>query len=89
MIGWDTLQRHVDEISLIVTDIEMPNLDGFELMRKIKQDNRYAHLPVIALTTLADDKDRMKARKLGVEEYHIKLDRENLLKTIKKYIITL
>jgi two-component system chemotaxis sensor kinase CheA len=41
----------------VVTDIEMPNMNGFELTRRIKSSNAYSHLPVIALTTLAGEED--------------------------------
>ena len=81
-IAWDLLQQHADEISLVVTDIEMPEMNGFELTRRIKTNNAYAHLPVIALTTLAGEDDIEEGRQVGIDDYQIKLDRENLLRSI-------
>ncbi|GAB6143921.1 hybrid sensor histidine kinase/response regulator [Desulfocicer niacini] len=85
-IALDLIKKHIDELSLVVTDLEMPNLDGFALTEKIKTDRRYAHLPVIALSTLADDANMAKGDAVGVDDYQLKLDREMLLKSIKKQI---
>jgi two-component system chemotaxis sensor kinase CheA len=73
-------------ISLVVTDIEMPNLDGFGLAERIKSDERYRHLPVIALTTLAEDDDIARGRKAGIDDYQIKLDREKLMESIDRFM---
>ena len=80
--AWELLQQRVDDVALVLTDLEMPNMDGFELVRRIKSDARCAHLPVIALTTLADNADLEKGEKAGIAEYHIKLDKEELLRAI-------
>ncbi len=86
VIAWDLLQEHGDEISLVVTDIEMPNMDGFELTQRIKADNAFSHLPVIALTTLAGEEDIEKGRQVGICDYQIKLDREKLVRSIYGYL---
>lgn len=86
VIAWDLLQEHSDEISLVVTDIEMPNLNGFELTKKIKTDPHFSHLPVIALTTLAGEEDIAMGRKVGIDDYQIKLDREKLLQSIYAFL---
>ena len=85
-IALDLIKMHVNDLSLVVTDLEMPNMDGFELTEKIKTDSRYAHLPVIALSTLADDANMARGDAVGVDDYQLKLDREMLLKSIKKQI---
>ena len=86
MAAWDLLQKHTHEISLVVTDLEMPNLDGFGLTSKIRSDERYADLPVIALTTLAEDEDITRGEKVGIDDYQIKLDGEKLLESINNYL---
>ncbi len=83
MVAWDLLEEHADEISLVVTDIEMPNMNGFELTKKIKGDERFSHLQVIALTTLAGEEDIAKGKEVGIDDYQIKLDRENLMESIR------
>jgi two-component system chemotaxis sensor kinase CheA len=85
-IAWELLQEHADEISLVVTDIEMPNMNGFELTRRIKTSNAYSHLPVIALTTLAGEEDIEKGRQVGISDYQIKLDREKLIRSIYGFL---
>ena len=85
-IAWDLLQEHADEISLVVTDIEMPNMNGFELTRKIKESNAFSHLPVIALTTLAGEEDIAKGHEVGISDYQIKLDREKLIRSIYGFL---
>ncbi len=88
-IAWDLLQQHADEISLVVTDIEMPNMNGFELTRRIKGSNAYAHLPVIALTTLAGEEDMEKGLQVGINDYQIKLDREKLIRSIYGFLTSM
>ncbi|MBN1842247.1 MAG: chemotaxis protein CheW [Deltaproteobacteria bacterium] len=83
IVAWDLLEEHADEISLVVTDIEMPNMNGFELTKKIKGDERFSHLQVIALTTLAGKGDIAKGKEVGIDDYQIKLDRENLMESIQ------
>jgi len=85
-IAWELLQEHADEISIVVTDIEMPNMNGFELTRNIKSANAYSHLPVIALTTLAGEEDIEKGRQVGISDYQIKLDREKLIRSIYGFL---
>jgi len=80
--AWKLLEKHVDEIALVLTDLEMPKLDGYALTEKIKQDKRFSHLPVIALTSLAGEENMKKGKAAGIDEYQIKLDRERLMESI-------
>ncbi len=82
MVAWNLLQEHADEVFLVVTDVEMPNLDGVGLAGKIKGDQRFSHLPVIALTTLAGDEDMARGKEVGIDDYQVKLDREKLMESI-------
>jgi two-component system chemotaxis sensor kinase CheA len=83
---WNKLVEHGDDISMLVTDIEMPNMNGFELTQKIRGDSKYGTLPIIALTTLASAEDVAKGKAVGVDEYHIKLDKERLMVSVHEYI---
>ena len=84
LIAWELLKERLDEVDLVVTDLEMPNMDGFELTKRIKGDPKYSHLDVIALTSLASEAHIEKGRKVGIDEYEIKLDREKLMKLIRR-----
>ncbi len=85
-IAWELLQEHGDEISIVVTDIEMPNMNGFELTETIRKDARFSSIPIIALTTLAGEEDVAKGKAVGVDEYHIKLDKEKLMASVHHYV---
>jgi two-component system chemotaxis sensor kinase CheA len=84
--AWELLQENKDRVSLVVTDIEMPNMNGFELTQKIKGDARFTGLPVVALTTLAGEEDIAKGKAVGIDEYHIKLDKERLMASVHHFI---
>ncbi len=84
LIAWELLKERVDDIDIVVTDLEMPNMDGFELTKNVKSDARYSHLDVIALTSLASEAHIERGRKVGIDEYEIKLDREKLMKVIRQ-----
>ncbi len=86
LVAWNALQDSAKPFDLVVTDIEMPNMDGYELARKIRADERFADLPIIAVTSLAGESDRERGFKAGVNEYQVKLDREQLKQVIAKYI---
>ncbi len=85
-VAWNLLLEHSEEVSLVVTDIEMPNLNGYELSEKIKKDKRFADLPIIALTTMAGEEDVARGESAGIDDYQIKLDREKLMRSVINYL---
>lgn len=58
--------------SLIVSDLMMPIMDGFQLLEALKQTNAYRHIPVVMLTARADKADKLQALRLGVDDYLLK-----------------
>jgi two-component system chemotaxis sensor kinase CheA len=64
----------------------MPNLDGFELTKRIKEEKKFSDIPVIALTTLSSDIEIQRGKEAGIDNYQIKLDRDKLLKSIRSYL---
>jgi len=85
-IAWETLQQDPNAIDLVVTDIEMPNMDGFELCIQIKQSEAHRHLPVVALTSLARDDDVQKGMRCGMADYLVKMDREKLVQAVASHL---
>ena len=81
-IAWKLLQKYGNKISLVVTDITMPNMDGIELSELIRNDNRFSYLPIIALTTLADDEDIIRGESVGINDYQTKMDREKFMDSV-------
>jgi two-component system chemotaxis sensor kinase CheA len=73
---------------LIVSDINMPRLDGFELTNRIKQDTRYADIPVILVTSLDSPADKARGIEVGADAYIVKssFDQGNLLDTIEQLV---
>ncbi len=55
--------------SLILLDIMMPEMDGYEVCRRLKEDERTARIPVIFITALSDDEDEAKGLKMGAVDY--------------------
>lgn len=82
--AWQLLNQHAGEIQLLATDVEMPNLDGLSLTRRIRGDSRFSQLPIIALSSLADEEEIERARAAGVTEYQVKLDPDLLLNSLTK-----
>ena len=85
--AWQALNNDPDTLpDLVLTDIEMPNLDGYGLTSQIKNDPRFKHIPVIAVTSLAGQEDLERGRQAGVDEYQIKLDRDQLMETVRRFL---
>ncbi|MEO0531205.1 MAG: chemotaxis protein CheW [Planctomycetota bacterium] len=84
-LAWEYLDSEADRFDLIVTDIEMPNMNGFELCDRVKQDGRFAGLPVIALTSLAGSADMARGMEVGIDDYQIKMDRDKLLTAVQNF----
>jgi two-component system chemotaxis sensor kinase CheA len=84
--AWEIIEQRADELALVVTDIEMPRLDGLQLTRKIRAGQRTAALPVVMLTALAGEDDMERGRAAGATAYCIKLDRDQLLATVRELL---
>jgi chemosensory pili system protein ChpA (sensor histidine kinase/response regulator) len=86
--GLEALERLAEERpSVVLSDIEMPRMDGFDLVRNIRADSRLANLPVIMITSRIAQKHRDYAVELGVNHYLGKpYSEEELLALIGRYV---
>ena len=74
---------------LIVSDIMMPKMDGYEMTRRIKQNEKASHIPIILLTAKSDKDSKLQGLGLGADDYLIKpFDSDELLARIKNLIET-
>ena len=71
---------------LLVTDIEMPRLDGIALTARVRADEQHKHLPVVALTSLTNESDRKRILDSGVDAYEAKLDKESLREVLERLV---
>jgi two-component system, chemotaxis family, sensor kinase CheA len=77
-----------DEIDLVVTDVEMPEMDGIELTQTIRAHATCSTLPVVIVTSLGDDDDRQRGIEAGADAYMVKqkFDQHDLLETVERLV---
>lgn len=75
-----------ESVDLILTDIEMPNMDGLEMTERIRSNPELKDLPIIAVTSVAGDTAEKRGLEAGVNEYMVKLDREKIINAIDRYL---
>lgn len=84
----EILQNSPELPDVILTDVEMPRMDGYELLASLKKQKSLREIPVIMITSRAGEKHRRKAFDLGVSEYLTKpFEDAKLIGTIKKLTV--
>lgn len=87
--GLDALDRMVNnQYDLIVSDVEMPRMDGFELCRTLKNNEGYKDIPVVMVTALQREEDKRRGIEVGAAAYLVKsaFEQTNLLDTIERLV---
>lgn len=95
--AWDKLQAMADEaiaqgktildkVALVLTDLEMPEMDGFTLTRNIKQDARFRGLPVVIHSSLTGKTNESHVKSVGADAYIAKFQADELAATIRKVL---
>jgi chemosensory pili system protein ChpA (sensor histidine kinase/response regulator) len=86
--GVDALQVLGEQMpDVILLDIEMPRMDGFEFTKTIKGDPKLAHIPIVMITSRTADKHRKRAKELGVDLYLGKpFQEEELLRNLREML---
>lgn len=75
-----------DLVSLVLTDVEMPEMDGYILTKKIKSDPRFAAIPVLMHSSLSGMSNQQLGRSVGVDEYVPKFEPQRLAQTLSDLI---
>jgi len=84
-IAWEFISKQMPD--LVVSDIMMPNMDGFELCRLMKSTYETSHIPIILLTALSERTDQLRGLGLGADDYLTKpFDMNLLIQRIKSII---
>lgn len=60
------------DINIILLDLLLPDVDGFTILAKIREENKIPNVPIIVFSNLAEDKDVAKANKLGINDFMVK-----------------
>lgn len=77
----------IDNIDLVVSDVAMPKMDGLALCKKVKNDLRWSHIPVILLTGYTDEEMEVEGLKMGADDYITKpFNAEMLRLRVKKLV---
>lgn len=87
--GEDAWQKTRTELyDLVITDVEMPRLDGFSLTERLRGDERYRRVPVIIVTSRQKEEDRKRGVAAGADAYIVKgaFDQSILLETVRSLI---
>ncbi len=82
--AWELLNTH--DFDFVITDIDMPEMNGLELTRAIRSDSRFMNLPVVAVSSLAEPEHIEYGRKAGVSAYLKKLNRDELIETLSQLL---
>ncbi len=86
-VAFRLLQEKNHEIDLVLSDVMMPKMNGFELLTKIKEQPQDAQVPVIMLTARTAERDKLKALRIGVDDYLQKpFSNKELLARIKNLL---
>ncbi len=85
-VALDLMKKH--SVGLFISDVNMPEMDGLTLLKKIKEDSSYKHTPVIMLTTESSGDIIESAKKIGAKAWMIKpFQPDQLLDAVKKLFV--
>ncbi|MFP4383289.1 MAG: response regulator [Spirochaetia bacterium] len=83
--GNEALEKFDDSIKLLITDYNMPNMNGIELIKSIRNGNVNKAVPILMVTTESEDEKKMEGKEAGATGWITKpFDKDLLLNTIKK-----
>lgn len=78
-------QPITDYVQLVITDVEMPEMDGMTLTSILKSDQHFKALPIIINTSLSGEENRERAKKSGADGFLVKFDVAHMLKEVSKF----
>ncbi|MGH1338398.1 MAG: hybrid sensor histidine kinase/response regulator [Aureispira sp.] len=85
--AWEMLQEHPQRFRLLITDLMMPEMDGFTLIQHIQTNATTNHLPVIVLTAKAQFDERLRSLRIGMDDYLTKPFEVEELQVMVKHLL--
>ena len=82
--AWDKLVAG-KKYDVLVTDIQMPHLDGFELVTRVRKNKDLKSMPIMALSSMSTQKYLDRGQEVGVDAYEIKLEKKSKSKHLKDF----
>jgi two-component system chemotaxis sensor kinase CheA len=82
----EILKKHAHEFDIVITDIDMPVMNGIELVKAIKSDNLISYLPVVALSSHEHDDFGVDTKEIGFDSFVTKSNRNKVLETITEIL---
>ncbi|MCD6163493.1 MAG: response regulator [candidate division Zixibacteria bacterium] len=90
--GMDAIEKMSSlekEVDLIITDLNMPNVDGYELIKTVRENPAYTNVPIIILSSEEEEKDKKLGTKVGASSYLVKPFKPPVLMAeVSKYLKT-
>jgi two-component system chemotaxis sensor kinase CheA len=82
------MQLRRDAVDIVVSDVDMPRMNGFDLTMKIRGDKQFANVPVVLVTALVSRADRERGIEVGANAYLVKssFDQSELLEVIQRLV---
>ena len=88
--GMDALEKlssMPEGVDMIITDLNMPNVDGYEFIKTVRENQLYAQVPIIILSSEEEEKDKRLGNEVGASSYLVKPFKPNvLLAEVSKYL---
>lgn len=86
--GIEALQKlGLERINLILTDMNMPYMDGIEFIKQVRANPDIANIPIVMITTEADEDEKRRAFEAGVDDYLVKpTNAEQISESMKKIV---
>ena len=87
--GMDGLRKaRLGEFNAVLTDVEMPHMDGFTLTERLRQEDKYRDTPIIIITSRGKEEDKRRGIQVGADAYIVKgdFDQGNLVETLRNLL---